>query len=92
MFASSRTNRSLAMAHNVFLHLLEKVCRKNKVIESLVCSLEDEFLVADPFTMSLVYENNILAYTQHRVHVMSVDNGCDIVLVSDVAQKFIDEN
>lgn len=72
-------------------YFLKQVVGKYEFVEGFVGSLVDLVHIADPFAVSLVEENYILADAKHRVHVMGVYNRCDIILMCDIAEEFIDE-
>ena len=69
--------------HFHFLHFAEQIGCENEVVEVLVCSSHHVVFGALPFLAALVYEQDVFADAHHRVHVVGVDDGCDVVLLSD---------
>lgn len=82
----------MTLGNDVVLYLLEKACGEHEIIEGLVCGREDALFVADPFTITLVDENDVLSDSQHGVHIVGVDDCGYTVFVGDVVEKLIDEN
>ncbi len=76
----------------IFLDFLEQVGGKHKIVQGFVGCVEYLFLVANPFTMTLVDEHDILTNPYHGIHVVGVDDGGYIVFMCDVAQKFVNKN
>lgn len=74
----------MAVVDNVVFDILEKLSGKNKIVECLIGRMEQLLTVADPFAVSFVEEYDILADSENGVHVVSVDDRCDSVLMSDV--------
>ena len=58
---------------------------KYKVIQLLVACVEDIILRAFPPLVTIVYEYNLLTNLHHRVHIVSVDDGGNVILLGDVA-------
>ena len=73
-------------------HLLKQLRGKDKVIEGGIVSVVDLVHIAHPLAVTFVDEYDILTDAEHRVHVVSVDYGGDIVFVSDVAEEFVNHN
>ena len=69
--------------HFYFFHFTEQIRCENEVVEVLVCGSHYVVFGALPFLSALVYEQNVFADAHHRVHVVGVDDGCDVVLLGD---------
>ena len=80
------------MAHDVGFDFLEKIIGKDKFVESLVGRLIDLVHVTDPLAVAFIDEDDVLTYTEHRVHVVGVDDGGYVVFVGNIAQEFINED
>lgn len=78
-------------SRNAFFHLLQQVAGEDEVGELLVGGGHDVLAFPAPFQVALVYEYYRLANTHYGVHVVSVDNGGDVVFVGDAMQQFVDD-
>ena len=81
-----------AVFGHIFAYFLEEASGEYKVVESFVGCIVYLAHIANPFAMTLVDEDNILADTENAVHIVGVDYGCEAVLMGDVAQEFVDED
>ena len=42
--------------------------------------------------MALIQEENILTDTEHRVHIMRIYYGSNVILMSYITKQFVNEN
>lgn len=77
---------------HVVSDFLEQVGGKYEIVECFVGGTVNLFFVPDPLAVSFVDEYDVLAYSQHRIHVVCVYDGCDSVFVGDVAKKLVYHN
>ena len=89
--ASGGTYGVKAIFDNVFFDFLEEVGGKDKVVKRLIVGRKYKVFIAGPFAVSLIDEYDIFADAEHRVHIVGVDDGGNIILVRDVAEQFIDK-
>ncbi len=80
------------LRNDVLLHFFEEPCGEDKIVERLVVGLKQGLFVADPFTVTFVKEDDILADAEHGVHVVGVDDSCHVILVRDVVKQFVNED
>lgn len=78
--------------YDIVLHLLEQAGCEDEIVEGFVGCCEDAFFIANPFTMALVDKDDVLADTQHGVHIVGINNGCNAVFLSDIVEEFVDED
>lgn len=67
------------------LHLFEQFRSEYEIVQSLGFGAEDIAVAAYPVAMSFVYEYYMLAYAEHRVHIVGVYDSRDVELVGNVA-------
>ena len=60
------------------LYLLKQVGRKYKIVQFLIVARHHRVFVPLPFRSAIGNEHNVLANAHHRVHVVRVDNGCNV--------------
>ena len=72
------------------LYLLKQVGRKYKIVQFLIVARHHRVLVPLPFRFAIGNEHNVLANAHHRVHVVRVDNGCNVKFLGNVRQKLVD--
>ena len=77
---------------DVLFHFLEQIIGKDKFVESFVGGVIYLVHVTDPFAVSFIYECNVLADTEHRVHVVGVYDCGDVIFVCDITEKFVNHN
>ncbi len=82
----------MLVAEDVAFDFLEEVVGKDELVEGLVGGVVYLVHVAHPFAVALVDEHDVLADAEHRVHVVGVDDGGDVVFVGDVAEQFVDHD
>ena len=72
-------------------NFLIQVGSKDKAFQILVSSVINLCVVALPTLVSLTDENDILTDLHHRVHIMSVDNCSDVILMCDFKNQMVDK-
>ena len=76
-------------------HLLGAFCHsrgEDKVVELLILGVEDIILGALPPLLALVDVDNLVANLHHRVHIVGVDDGGDVILDGDVVDEVINHD
>ena len=89
--ASGGTYRVKTVFDNVFFDFLEEVGGKNKVVERLIVGRKYKVFITGPFAVPFIDEYDIFADAEHRVHIVGIDDGSDIVFVRDIAEQFVYE-
>lgn len=82
----------MLVLHNISLHFLEQIVGEYELVEGFVGCMIYLVHISDPFTVTLIDEDNILTYAEHRVHVVGVDYGRDIVFVGDVGEELVNHD
>ena len=82
----------MSVLRHIFSYLLEKFCGKHEVVKGLVRGVVYLRHIAYPLSVTLVYEYDVLSYTEHGVHVVGVYDCRDIVFVGYIAEQFINQN
>ena len=68
-------------------------CRgEDKVVQLLIIGLQNVIFRAFPPLLALVDIYNLLANLHHRVHIVSIDDGGNIVLLRNALDKVINDN
>ena len=70
----------------VGFYFLEEIGGEHEITEGFVGSGIDEILVPYPFTVALVDEDYVFAYSEHGIHIVGVDDGCHAVLMGYVVE------
>ena len=65
-------------------NLLEQFGSENEVVKALAFTLEYCLVIANPVAMAFIDEHNILADTEHGIHIVGIDNGCHIVFMRNI--------
>ena len=76
----------------IILDFLEKAGCEDEIVQGFVGSSENFVLVADPFAVTLVYEDDVFPDTEDGVHIVGVDYGRDAIFVGDIVEEFVDKN
>ena len=79
------------VVHDGLPHFLQQVAGEDEVGESLVGGTHDVGRYTLPLLLSFVDEDDVLADAHDRVHVVGVDNGRDVVFLSDAVQQVVDD-
>ena len=82
---------ALAVGDNIIFHLLEQAGGEYEIIERFISCGEDALFVTYPFSVALVNEDDVFTDTEYRVHIVSVDDGGDVVFVGDIMKELVDE-
>ena len=70
-------------------YLLEERGSKDKILEDFIIGGQHFFLVAFPGQITIVQEGYVVAYLHDGVHIVGIDDGCDVVFLGDVMDQFI---
>ena len=80
----------LTLRNEVAFHVLKQGGGEDEIIQVLVVACGDFLACAFPCFATFVDEDDVLTYTQHRVHVVGVDDSSHALFVGDVAEQLID--
>ena len=72
-------------------HVLEEVAGEDEIRQAGVCRVHDFIALPLPFFVAFVDEDDILADTHHRVHVVGIDDGSGVVFLGDTTQQVVDD-
>ena len=81
----------LIFALQKFLDFLKEFRGEYKIIERLAFASEYCLVITGPVAMTLVDEYDVLANSEHGVHIVGIDYRGDIVFMGDVAEEFVDK-
>lgn len=76
--------------HDVLFYAAEQLGGEHEIVKSLIFGMKNLFFVAHPFAIAFVDEYDVLADTEHGVHVVGIYYRGDVVLMCYVAQQFVD--
>ena len=79
----------LIFALQKFLDFLKEFRGEYKIIERLAFASEYCLVITGPVAMTLVDEYDVLANSEHGVHIVGIDYRRDAILMRDVAQKLV---
>ena len=65
---------------------------KHKIIKLLIISIQDIIFSALPLLIAGVDIDDFLANLHYGVHIVSIDDGCDIILASNTLDKVINND
>lgn len=70
--------------HFHFLHFAEQIAGKDQIVELLIGGVDDLVFVSLPLLVSFVDEDDVLADTHDRVHVMGVDDRRHLIVFGNL--------
>ena len=74
-----------------FLDFPQQVAGEDEGVESFIGRAHYLVLRAFPFLVTIADEEDTLAYAEHRIHVVCVDDGRHAVFVRDAADQVVDD-
>ena len=72
--------------------LTEDVGGEDEILKGFVGGIHDLLVGALPLGTSVADESDVLANSHDGIHVVGVDNGCDLVFVRDTLDEFVDDD
>ena len=80
----------LTVLVDVILYFAEKLGREYEFIQVTIIRMIYFVIISGPIQFTLIYEYDMLADAEHRVHVVGVDDCSNIIFMSDIGQQFVD--